>query len=256
MLGATIGRDGQWHRVISDPRKNMLLDVKNISQEDEAKVLTLKLEGSAQFEVENVTKKATILGVKEYTDYSEAEEQFLLPSGNDTLNVKNASCIVDQKKSVFAMNDSWKESLDYLVKSIGTQTKILVNGVVNSGKSTFASCLINQILTKTKKEVFFMDLDPGQPNYNLAGQLTLLKVNSLILTNSDFKECEIMKAYYLNTPTPNLNMRYYNTCVERLYQHFKDLKVDGEKVLIVNTCGWVEGLGAEIQLKVVSIIDP
>ena len=52
----------------------MLLDVKNISQEDEAKVLTLKLEGSAQFEVENVTKKATILGVKEYTDYSEAEE--------------------------------------------------------------------------------------------------------------------------------------------------------------------------------------
>ena len=32
--------------------------------------------------------------------------------------------------------------------------------------------------------------------------------------------------------------------------------MDGEKVLIVNTCGWVEGLGAEIQLKVVSIIDP
>jgi len=55
-------------------------------------------------------------------------------------------------------------------------------------------------------------LDPGQPNYNLAGQVSLLKMGKYILTNADFKEAEIIKGYYLNTPTPNLNMKYYQAC--------------------------------------------
>ncbi len=54
-----------------------------------------------------------------------------------------------------------------------------------------------------------MDLDPGQPNYNLAGQVSLLRMNDLIITNADYKDIEHVKGYYLNTPTPNLNMKYY-----------------------------------------------
>jgi polynucleotide 5'-kinase involved in rRNA processing len=61
-----------------------------------------------------------------------------------------------------------------------------------------------------------MDLDPGQPNYNLAGQLSLVRVKDLITTNSDFKDVEHVTGYYLNTPTPNLNMAYYSRCVEKL----------------------------------------
>ena len=57
-----------------------------------------------------------------------------------------------------------------------------------------------------------MDLDPGQPNYNLAGQVALLRIYNYILTNADFREAEVVKAYYLNTPTPNLNMKYYQAC--------------------------------------------
>lgn len=109
--------------------------------------------------------------------------------------------------------------------------------------------MINSLLTQTQKEVYVMDVDPGQPNYNLAGQLTLLKLNEAILTNTDYRGAEIVKGYYLNTPTPNLNISYYNRCVEGLLQHFRTQvpsSLDREKVLIINTCGWVEGLGAEI----------
>jgi polynucleotide 5'-kinase involved in rRNA processing len=49
-------------------------------------------------------------------------------------------------------------------------------------------------------------------------------------------------------------MAYYNTCIEKLHQEFKLQHPDKEKVLIVNTCGWVEGLGAEIQVKIVEKI--
>ena len=76
---------------------------------------------------------------------------------------------IDSKKSFFSLNQSWKDSLELAVKSTANKTKILVNGVQNAGKSTFISCLINQLLTRTKKAVYVMDLDPGQPNYNLAG---------------------------------------------------------------------------------------
>ena len=66
----------------------------------------------------------------------------------------------------------------------------------------------------------------------------------MILTNSDFKDVTIFKAYYLNTPTPNLNMKYYLTCVAALMQEYKGIQLlDKQKVLLVNTCGWVEGLG-------------
>jgi polynucleotide 5'-kinase involved in rRNA processing len=79
----------------------------------------------------------------------------------DALGVRNAQSSVDERKSIFSMNESWTESLDFLVKSLGAQSKVLVNGVANSGKSTFSSCLINQILTRTKKEVYLLDVDPG-----------------------------------------------------------------------------------------------
>jgi hypothetical protein len=38
-----ITKESQWHSIISDPRKNMLIDLKNESQEEESKDFTLKL---------------------------------------------------------------------------------------------------------------------------------------------------------------------------------------------------------------------
>ena len=88
-----------------------------------------------------------------------------------SLGIKNVSVQVDPKKSIFNLNKSWKESLSSIVKSVSENKAevLLINGVVNSGKSTFATCLINQLLSRTQRDVFVMDLDPGQPNYNLAG---------------------------------------------------------------------------------------
>ena len=65
------------------------------------------------------------------------------------------------------------------------------------------------VAIQTQRDVFVMDLDHGQPNYNLAGQVLLLRMNDVIITNADYKDIEHVKGYYLNTPTPNLNMKYY-----------------------------------------------
>jgi polynucleotide 5'-kinase involved in rRNA processing len=65
--------------------------------------------------------------------------------------IKNVSTQVDPKKSIFNLNKSWKESLSSIVKAVSENKAevMLINGVVNSGKSTFATCLINQLLSRT-----------------------------------------------------------------------------------------------------------
>ena len=67
------------------------------------------------------------------------------------LGIKNVSTRIDPKKSIFNLNKSWKESLSSIVKAVSENKAevLLINGVVNSGKSTFATCLINQLLSRT-----------------------------------------------------------------------------------------------------------
>lgn len=68
-----------------------------------------------------------------------------------SIGIKNFSTQVDPKKSIFNLNKSWKESLSSIVKAVSENKAevMLINGVVNSGKSTFATCLINQLLSRT-----------------------------------------------------------------------------------------------------------
>ena len=43
-MGACIKSDGGWYSIISDPRKNMLLDIKNGSIEEEIKEFVVVLD--------------------------------------------------------------------------------------------------------------------------------------------------------------------------------------------------------------------
>lgn len=65
------------------------------------------------------------------------------------------------------------------------------------------------------------------------------------MTNTDYDSPEYIRGYYLNTATPALNMSYYIQCGAELLKEYESIKSD-KKVLIVNTCGWVEGIGADI----------
>lgn len=146
----------------------MLLDIKNSSDEEEKSDFKIILDDKTKIKIGNLKEDTSVIAIREYQKYSDAEEQFLLPA-DAKLSIKNLSLNYDPRKSFFNMNKSWRESLSYIVNKSNDNTIILINGVVNSGKSTFSSCLINQLLSQTDKEVFLLDLDPGQPNYNLAG---------------------------------------------------------------------------------------
>ena len=85
--------------------------------------------------------------------------------------IPNINCEIDKRKSFFTMNDSWESSIHSLVFNLDAHhdMKILINGVANIGKSTFATALINSVKSQFDVDVYILDIDPGQPNYNLAG---------------------------------------------------------------------------------------
>lgn len=82
ILGAHIINDGKWHQVISDPRKNMLIDIKNESIEDYQFSMMVMIEGK-EIEFHKIAEKSTLIAIKEYKAYSDAEEQFLIPSSDE-----------------------------------------------------------------------------------------------------------------------------------------------------------------------------
>ena len=148
VLGCILANDNNWHQVISDPRKNMLIDIKNDSKESEVADFRVVMDDQIKVSIGDLPDKVSVIAIKEFKKYSEAEDQFLIPS-DSIMHIRNLSTVVESKKSFFNLNQSWKDSISSVVNAVSENTIILVNGVVNSGKSTFASCLINQLLSKT-----------------------------------------------------------------------------------------------------------
>jgi hypothetical protein len=58
--------DKEWHRIISDPRKNMLIDLKNESDEEEQKDFTIVSEDKTKVNIGTVKEGSTVIGIKEY----------------------------------------------------------------------------------------------------------------------------------------------------------------------------------------------
>ena len=73
--------------------------------------------------------------------------------------------------------------------------------------------------------------------------LALDKTSTLVMP-----KLKPIRQIFLNSPNPAIDPECYLNTIADLVDEF--VKVEGKKKLIVNTCGWVEGLGAEIQLGI------
>lgn len=55
-----------------------------------------------------------------------------------------------------------------------------------------------------------------------------------------------MESLFFNSANPATDPDAYLKCAEKLFRKFKESYYTGESKLVVNTCGWVEGLGAQL----------
>jgi len=127
-------------------------------------------------------------------------------------------------------------------------------GPQNCGKSTLVKYLLNRMrgsVTASTK-LFVLDIDCGQPTFNLPGTIALLREAEATRTAQVKPTLNAVRETFLNSPNPATDPEAYLQVISELIDDYHS--VTGPKKLLVNTCGWVEGLGAEILMRLIYTI--
>lgn len=88
-------------------------------------------------------------------------------------------------------------------------------------------------------------MDCGQPTYNLPGTVTLHEC----VEQEDYATLEPqmvpISETFINSANPATDPSAYLNVIENKLRVYSELSLPNKR-LVVNTCGWVEGLGADI----------
>ncbi|KAI8611895.1 Pre-mRNA cleavage complex II protein Clp1-domain-containing protein [Chytriomyces sp. MP71] len=144
--------------------------------------------------------------------------------------------------------------------AIGKQlTELKVNPVVcvvgskGLGKSTMSKYLVNQLLSKHEK-VAFLDCDLGQPEFTVSGQVSLHVVSDPLLSPAFAHIRQPLHSCYVGATSPKNDPDYYISCVIELWRVY--VSQIPEVPLVINTDGWVKGMGFDLLMHSLKQIRP
>eukprot|EP00049_Salpingoeca_infusionum_P014240 m.266234 g.266234 ORF g.266234 m.266234 type:complete len:686 (+) comp15627_c0_seq57:100-2157(+) len=132
--------------------------------------------------------------------------------------------------------------------------KCLCFGAKGAGKSTFARYLVNSLLS-TAPAVAFLDTDLGQAEVTPAGLVSVSLVSSPLF-GSPFTHLQKPDfAKFMATNSPKDIPIQYLSAVKDAYSYYRK-HIGLDVPLIINTQGWVKGLGAHLLADILSITNP
>lgn len=191
------------------------------------------------------------------------------------LNSGKTFTILNINQDIFTpltISSQWKLFLERLYfEHINSHldTRIMIIGGKNSGKSTFLRLLTERILnTESNKGldsidndrlVWYMDLDPGQPEYSnpecvSLGQIT--KHKSITALGTTFGQCGYtsLRQHFLGVNSPQENPELYLSLIDDLFDYFEEQYFTGTSLL--NLPGWIKGFGINIINHVIEKYKP
>ncbi|RYP27015.1 hypothetical protein DL768_011352 [Monosporascus sp. mg162] len=162
----------------------------------------------------------------------------------------------------------WNKEIARLVsKSASRPVSVMVTGPKSAGKSTFGKLLANRLVTqlptgaKNKKipDVAVLDLDPGQPEYGVPGQISLARLNEPVLQPSFCRPLpgdgfELIRSHSLASISPASDPDLYIEAARDLATHYRNIL--GNCSLIINTPGWIQGTGLDLLTSLISDLRP
>ncbi|KAF3911621.1 hypothetical protein AA313_de0201195 [Arthrobotrys entomopaga] len=166
-----------------------------------------------------------------------------------------------QSTPILTIPPSWQSAITSLSSTKQSPKSIFIVGGKSVGKSTFSRYLLNNITTSqsSSRAIVYLDLDPGQPSFTPPCMLSLHRITSPVVSPSfaAFTSTEIIKQHHIGYTSPREDPKYYLRCARDLVHEYRRLVEGGEKLtLVVNTCGWIKGMGRELLQELVLICEP
>ncbi|KAK9116970.1 hypothetical protein Sjap_015917 [Stephania japonica] len=143
----------------------------------------------------------------------------------------------------------------------------VVCGAKNSGKSTFCRFLLNNVIQRYGK-VAYLETDVGQAEFTPPGFLSLILLDKQIPPFADISDqcLEMPERWFFygdisSKRDPNAYLNYVRSLYDYFHSEYYMLNERGNQKrsqlpLVVNTPGWVKGIGYDILVEMLKYIAP
>lgn len=159
-------------------------------------------------------------------------------------------------KNAVSFPKEWSDCLDGIVTASerpGYCCTVL--GAKNTGKSTLCRTMVNRLLLK-HQQVAYLDIDLGQAEFSPPGFVSLHLVSSPVLSPPQRHLATARCAFFLGESTAQHDPSRYIEAIRQAHSYYLDSPDLGKVPLVVNSAGWLTGLGAELALEVVGLLSP
>ncbi|CAJ2676755.1 unnamed protein product [Trifolium pratense] len=159
--------------------------------------------------------------------------------------------------------DQWTKAANFIISS-STPPITFICGPANSGKATFSRHLLNVLFTKCNR-VAYLDTNVGQPEFTPPGFLSLTILHNLTpdMTNPCLKTPE--RSLFFGDVSPQRDPSTYIKYIRSIYDYYQkeyrtfDKGGKSSRIqmpLVVNTSGWVKGVGYNMLVNMLKYICP
>ncbi|KAG0022285.1 Polynucleotide 5'-hydroxyl-kinase grc3 [Entomortierella chlamydospora] len=191
--------------------------------------------------------------------------------------------ILDPTDSIAALKipDTWRDAMHALIDSTadenGGRVKrppvSVVCGGKKMGKSTFSRLILNRMLNRYRR-VAFIECDIGQSEFTPVGMVALHVVETPALGAPFTHPRQPYRAFFVGNSTPRDDPDYYMACIKELVKTYysevshtrswedadddyhSDDEEDDHIPLIINTQGWIKGIGYDLLLQLLDYTAP
>lgn len=155
---------------------------------------------------------------------------------------------------------TWISALESIKEGV-----VLVKGPKRSGKSTFARACLNKLL-EAHDRVAWLETDLGQGEFGCGGVVGLWILDKPLLGGSRFRNIMLTtgppfthpmnptRAMYLGDLSPQSCPDEYLAAVQQVINYYRFEM--GDIPLVVNTQGWVKGLGEDLLRSIETMVEP
>ncbi|UZJ54421.1 hypothetical protein CBS101457_003741 [Exobasidium rhododendri] len=160
---------------------------------------------------------------------------------------------------------SWSRALSSMA-NVESPIVCLIKGPKRVGKSTFSRYLLNRLLSKRSSRVAYLETDLGQTEFGPPGLISLHVFGSLHQQAGESADLIVgpswtslrspLRSHFLGDVTPKDDPKLYIEAIYDLVQLYRNELYKRGVPLIVNTQGWVKGLGANLFTELEGMIFP